>query len=352
MLRTLKPRAGRCPSRPVRAPPPQPLRILFCGSDDFSIASLRALVEAKRDAPDLIQSIDVLHRPAKPAGRGRRTLREVPIKQVATEELNLPTHPVDTFNGWTPPALINLIITASFGLFIPPHILECAKYRGLNVHPSLLPDLRGAAPIQHAIGKGRKYTGITIQTLHAKEFDRGTIVAQTPAPGIEIPHDIKVSELEQQLAKTGAEMLVDVLKSHKHVPPFKDAGWYAKYKDDPVASAPKVSKQDRFIDFRHHTMAEILTIQRAFGDPWCLLPTAERLILHDIVDLGHGHVSSSEPGLFYDEVAKEPRFRTACGSLGILKSSTYEGWKQGQGNAKLTTRVLSPLARVPQAASV
>jgi methionyl-tRNA formyltransferase len=80
---------------------------------------------------------------------------------------------------------------------VPPRILQKLKYGGLNVHPSLLPDLRGAAPIEHAILSGRNYTGVSVQTLHPLHFDHGVVLAQTPAPGIPIGPDTTAAALEE-----------------------------------------------------------------------------------------------------------------------------------------------------------
>lgn len=268
----------------------------------------------------------------------------MPIKQVATEELNLPTHAVDTFTGWTPPVSVNLIIAVSFGLLVPPRILGHAQYGGLNVHPSLLPDLHGPAPIQHAIIKRRQYTGVTIQTLHPQHFDQGAILAQTPHPGVAIPRGITAPELERQLAKAGAELLVDVLKTRKFVPPHEPAGWYAT-SNGPVSHAPKTTKDDLFIDFGQHTLADILARQHAFGNPWCTLPNGHRLILHEVVDTGIIDAAQRAPGLFVDPTLtggqRLPLIRAACGNIGTLKKSTYEGKKLGHGNDKLL-RILAP----------
>ncbi|RMZ66054.1 hypothetical protein GMOD_00005121 [Pyrenophora seminiperda CCB06] len=323
-----------------------PLRILFCGADDFSIASLRAVVAAQRNVPGLIHDIHVLHRPAKPAGRGLKMLREVPIEKVAAEELHLPTHAVDTFTGWTPPISFNIIIAVSFGLLVPPRILGHAQYGGLNVHPSLLPDLHGPAPIEHAIVKRRQYTGVTIQTLHPRHFDQGTVLAQTPHPGVAIHRGTTAPELERQLARTGAELLVDVLTLRKFVPPLDSAGWYAT-SNGPVSHAPKTTKQDRFIDFEQHTLADILAKQNAFGDTWCTLPNGDRLILHEVVDTGMIDASQRAPGLFMEPsligTQKQlPLIRAACGKIGTLKKSTYEGKKQGHGNDKLLRMLATP----------
>ncbi|KAF2127429.1 Formyltransferase [Dothidotthia symphoricarpi CBS 119687] len=320
---------------PTRAA--EPLRILFCGSDDFSIASLRALCAAKRVAPKLIHSIHVVHRPAKPAGRGLKTLRDVPIKHVASDELCLDTHAIDTFTGWTPPIPINLVVAVSFGLFVPPRILNLAQYSGLNVHPSLLPDLRGPAPIEHAILKRRRYTGVSIQTLHPTQFDQGTILAQTPSPGVEISRGLTSANLEKQLAEAGAELLVKVLKEHKFVPPLDNVGWYANPDDPtrPVDHAEKITKQHRFIDFSKCTMDQILAVQHALDNPWCILPNGDRLILHQVVDTGKAGLSQREPGIWAQKGYNYPLFQSADGQVGIIVKSTYAGSKTGQGNAKL-----------------
>ncbi|KAF2833393.1 Formyltransferase [Ophiobolus disseminans] len=318
---------------------PEPLRILFCGSDNFSSASLRALTEAQRNIPDLIESIDVVHRPAKRTGRGLKFFREVPIKQVATEELKLHTHVIDTFSGWAPPDPIDLIVAVSFGLFVPPRILGLAKYGGINVHPSLLPDLRGAAPIQRALLKRRERTGITIQTLHPERFDHGTILAQTPEPMTQIPRDITWPILEHQLASSGAQMLVDVLLSQKYIPPHQDVGWYAA-SNGPIDHAPKITKQDRFIDFSQNTLEDMITIQQALGNPWCILPNGERFIMHKVAPYNHPTAldqlnTPDQPGIWIEEDLKEPLFRAACGSIGIIENSTYAGSATNSGNAKI-----------------
>lgn len=258
----------------------------------------------------------------------------MPIKQIAAAELNLPTHAIDTFTGWTPPLSINLIIAVSFGLFVPPRILHHAKYGGLNVHPSLLPDLRGPAPIEHAILKSRKSTGVSIQTLHPQHFDQGTILAQTPPPGIEIRSGMTAIALETQLAKTGAQMLLDVLKTHKYVPPLEDVGWYAG-SDGPVGHAPKITKQQHFIDFAEKNMQEILAVQNALASSWCILPNGDRLILHRLADTGKIDAHGREPGIWIQKGYDYPLFRSACGRIGAILESTYAGSKAGHGNAKL-----------------
>ncbi|OIW28895.1 Formyltransferase, partial [Coniochaeta ligniaria NRRL 30616] len=243
-----------------------PLRILFCGSDEFSAASLSALALEHTRNPSLIHSIDVLVRPPKPTGRGLTILREVPLQSVA-ESLSLPVHAVDTFTGWQPPLPYNLIVAVSFGLFVPPRILRSAAYGGLNVHPSLLPDLRGPAPLHHALLLGRTHTGVSLQTLSEESFDSGEVLAQTPLPGFPIAKGMKVPALRDMLAALGARMLVDGLRAGVHVPPRKDVGWTPTEEErEGIAHAPKITKKDAEIRW-DAWMPETMALRaRVLGD--------------------------------------------------------------------------------------
>ncbi|KAL4868807.1 hypothetical protein BDV12DRAFT_196965 [Aspergillus spectabilis] len=250
-----------------------PLRILFCGSDDFSIASLKALHAEHVKRPNRIASIDVVCRPGKRVGRGLKQIREVPIKATAAE-LSLPIHEIDTFTGWKPPVFpegpVNLIVAVSFGLFVPPRILNGAKYGGLNVHPSLLPDFRGPAPLHHTLLAGRTTTGVTLQTLHLQNFDHGAVLAQTPPPGFEIPNpdSCTVSDLLKVVAPKGADILVEGIRKGLFVPPVEDAGWYFSEGQKDLIHAAKIKPQDRHIDWASWSGADISRRHRVLGPLW------------------------------------------------------------------------------------
>lgn len=259
-----------------KLPATEPLRILFCGSDEFSCASLRALHNLQAAKPKLIKSIDVLVRPGKPAGRGLRRIATGPLFALA-EELGLAVHKRDTFTGWElPPAghvrhhetgevvrhraahenshrqPLNLLVAVSFGLFVPPRVLRALRFGGLNVHPSMLPDLRGPAPLQHALLRGRSHAGVTLQTLHEMHFDRGAVLAQTPWPGLPVPEGCDVRQLHDMLAAKGAEILVDGLERRVFVPPLEPAGWMPTEEDlarGLLVDAPKVTKLDTKVDW-------------------------------------------------------------------------------------------------------
>ncbi|KAG9966120.1 Formyltransferase, partial [Aureobasidium melanogenum] len=191
------------------SPQHDPLRVLFCGADEFSIYSLKALNKIKKENPDKVASIDVVCRKDKRVGRGLKQIREVPIKSVAGAELDLNVHQIDTFTGWTPPQPFNLVVAVSFGLLVPPRILNAAKYGGLNVHPSMLPDLPGPAPLHHTLLRRLSKTGVTLQTLHPKHFDQGRIIDQTSASGLSIPDEASATldSLLAWIGPLGADML-------------------------------------------------------------------------------------------------------------------------------------------------
>ncbi|KAK3996744.1 formyl transferase [Cladorrhinum sp. PSN332] len=230
-------------------PKSDPLRILFCGSDLFSSSSLTALWDEMQNQNlskenRLIESIDVMVRPPKPTGRGNRSLIKAPV-HVQAESLQLPVHIRDTFTGWDLPPHINLIIAVSFGLFVPKRILSQTKYGGLNVHPSLLPDLRGPAPIHHAILNNYTHTGVTIQTLSTEAFDHGTVLSQTSPNEIRIQPDDTFTTVRDYMATKGAEMLLHVLKTNRHVPPYLDVSHHFKV----IHHAPKTLTKDRQVDW-------------------------------------------------------------------------------------------------------
>ncbi|KAF2461627.1 formyl transferase [Lineolata rhizophorae] len=271
-----------------------PLRILFCGSDDFSIASLRALHTEHLERPDRIAAIDVVCRPGKRTGRGLKKIREVPIKAAAAQ-LGIPVHERDTFTGWTPPIPYNLVIAVSFGLLVPARILNTAKYGGLNVHPSMLPDFRGSAPIHHALLHSLTHAGITIQTMHPTRFDAGAILLQTLPPGLPIPQPSPSSllpcctpaHLTAHLAPLSATLLLTALRSalflpssrttHPPPPPVLPtrAGAYvpaaAAARPDatlPPRPAPKLTPADARIDWAAMPAATLLRRLAVLGRLW------------------------------------------------------------------------------------
>ena len=264
---------SRCSSSTAgREQPDERLRILFCGSEQFSAYSLQALAKYARSAESNIESIDVVTRNDKLVGRGLKHTKPTATKKIA-EQLRLPLHQIDTFTGWAPPSYgdsrnapsaINLIIAVSFGLLVPPRILRGATYGGLNVHPSLLPQLKGAAPIQWAIMHGLKETGVTVQTLHETKFDEGLVLSQIAVP-IEEPDTTTVDQLRGNLGPIGADLLVDSLRVKRYMSQDQDL---TASKSERILSAPKIEKRHMAIDPETHSAQQILRMWRAFRTIW------------------------------------------------------------------------------------
>jgi methionyl-tRNA formyltransferase len=131
-------------------------------------------------------------------------------------------------------------------------------------------------------------------------------------------------------------MLVDVLKSNKFVPRLDNAGWYS----GSISHAPKITKQDRFIDFNQRTVDDIIAVQHALRDPWCLLPNGDRLILHEVMATGMVDTLKRPAGLHVEPTITKPVFIDCKGEMGMVMKSTYSGDKAGHGNDKLK-RVLT-----------
>ncbi|KAI1091917.1 Formyltransferase [Rostrohypoxylon terebratum] len=259
----------------------EPLRVLFCGSDEFSCAALEALYQEHKTNPELIESIDVVTRPGKFVGRGNKNLVHPPIRDLASS-LGLPIHERDTFTGWNMPPNINIIIAVSFGLFVPPRLLNQAHYGGLNIHPSLLPDLRGPAPLHHALLAERQSTGVSLQTLDLAHFDRGKILAQTPAQPI--PESCDYQTLHAMLTPLAASLLIQGLRDGVHVPPLEEVNGNVNAEQD-ILHAPKITKADCQI-LPHH-IPQLHLRYRVLGPLWMwtrdpVTNTRTRLILSDI----------------------------------------------------------------------
>ena len=177
------------------------MKILFMGTPDFAVPSLKALVEAGHEV------CGVFCQPDKPKNRGMK-LQFPPVKEYAVTQ-NIPVfQPVKMRDG-TALATIRelapeLIVVAAYGRILPDDILACPPKGCINVHSSLLPNYRGAAPINWAILNGDETTGVTIMHM-ATELDAGDIISQAVTPIN--PRETAV-ELTERLAKLGGELLV------------------------------------------------------------------------------------------------------------------------------------------------
>ena len=182
------------------------MRILFMGTPEFAVASLRHLVEAGHEV------CGVFTQPDKPKNRGHK-LVPTPVKEYALTE-NIPVFQPEKLRDGTALELVKslapeLIVVAAYGRILPEDILEAPKYGSINVHSSLLPKYRGAAPINWAILDGEETTGVTIMYM-AKELDAGDIILQKETP---IGPDEDAQALTARLAELGADALIEAVEA-------------------------------------------------------------------------------------------------------------------------------------------
>ena len=185
------------------------MRIIFAGTPDFAASALAALLANEQ------QIVAVLTQPDRPAGRGMQ-LTPSPVKQLAVQHGTPVLQPLTLKANEIQQQLAiyqaDVMVVAAYGLILPAPVLQMPRYGCLNIHASLLPRWRGAAPIQRAILAGDEETGITIM-----QMDEGL---DTGAMLIKIPCAVSVSEtaqtLHDKLAKLGAEAIVETLKKLSH----------------------------------------------------------------------------------------------------------------------------------------
>lgn len=211
-------------------------RVVFMGSPDFALPGLRALASR-------YQIVGVVTQPDRASGRGR-ALKPPPVKTLALE-LGLPLvqpeklrqpEAVQQLRAWNP----DLIVVAAFGQILKPEVLDLPRFGCLNVHASLLPRWRGAAPINAAILAGDEETGVTIMKMDAG-LDTGGILAQR---AFRLSPDVTAGAAFDALSALGADLLLESLPDYlagKLTP--------VPQPEDGVTYAPMLKKEDGRLDF-------------------------------------------------------------------------------------------------------
>jgi methionyl-tRNA formyltransferase len=216
------------------------LRVLFMGTAELSCDSLRALIESPA-----FQVVAVVTQPDRPKGRDLK-LQPSPVKVLGLSAKLPVLQPerarseefLEALRALQP----DLIVVAAYGQILPLSILESPRFGSLNVHTSLLPKYRGAAPIQWAILNGEAETGVTIMKMDVG-LDTGDVLAQATTP-IHAADDSET--LHDRLARMGAELLVRTIPDYVagRLPPRPQPV-------EGVSHAPKIKKQDGHIDWNH-----------------------------------------------------------------------------------------------------
>jgi methionyl-tRNA formyltransferase len=180
------------------------MRVLFWGTPEFALPALRALAEEGH----LV--VGVVTQPDRPAGRGRGITMS-PVKQAALEE-GIPVLQPERAHGEEFVGQVRALdpevsVVVAYGQILRPEVLSLPPHGSVNIHGSLLPDLRGAAPVHWAVIRGHETTGVTIMRM-AEGLDSGPILFQVAEP---IRPDESMSEVAMRLAEIGAEALIDAL---------------------------------------------------------------------------------------------------------------------------------------------
>jgi len=230
------------------------LKVIFAGTPEFSVAPLQALLDSNHDV------IAIYTQPDRPAGRGRK-LTASPVKQLALQH-DIPVYQPNSLRdaeAQTALAELNadIMIVVAYGLILPKAVLEMPKYGCLNIHASLLPRWRGAAPIQRAIEAGDAETGVTIMQMDVG-LDTGDMLYKMSTP---IAAEDNAQSLHDRLSQMGSKALMETLAQLQ-------AGQLTPEKQDEtrVTYAEKLNKAEAEIDWTQPGETVLRKIQ-AFN-PW------------------------------------------------------------------------------------
>jgi methionyl-tRNA formyltransferase len=280
------------------------LRLAFLGTPEFAVPSLAALIDAGHEVAC------VYTQPPRPAGRGKK-LRPSPVAEEAARrgiEVRTPRTLRDPEEQRRFAALgLDLAVVVAYGLILPKPILDAPRLGCVNVHASLLPRWRGAAPIERAILAGDAETGVTIMQMD-EGLDTGPMLLWEK---VEIGPRETASSLRARLAALGARLLVEALERRPEPVPQPEEG---------VTYAAKIRKEEGRLDFRQD--AEVLDrVVRAL-DAWFELGPERIKVLEAVAEPGAG-----PPGTVLDD-----RLGIACGR-GVLRPLRLQ--RAGRGPAAL-----------------
>jgi methionyl-tRNA formyltransferase len=271
----------------------KPLNIVFAGTPEFSVPPLAALQGSQHKV------IAVYTQPDRPAGRGRK-LTESQVKQLAQEH-SIPVYQPKNFKQEEDLVQLerlnaDLMVVVAYGLLLPQRVLDAPCLGCINIHASLLPRWRGAAPIQRCILAGDSETGITIMEMEAG-LDTGPMLLKRSCP---IGPEETGGSLHDRLSRLGAEALMEAL------PAIADGSCMPEIQDDSLATyASKLEKSEAVIDW-NCSADELCRQIRAFN-PWPVSQT----MFHDKV------LRIWEAEELVDRSGEQPGSVLSCGKEGV-----------------------------------
>ncbi|THB71400.1 MAG: methionyl-tRNA formyltransferase [Gammaproteobacteria bacterium] len=259
------------------------MKIIFAGTPDFSVAALKSLIESKH------QICAVYTQPDRPAGRGRK-LTPSPVKKYALDHNIEVLQPEKLKQQDVQDKLrsfdADVMVVVAYGLLLPQSVLDIPRLGCLNIHASILPRWRGAAPIQRAIEAGDIKSGVTIMQMDAG-LDTGAMIRIDECA---ITQDDTGGSLHDKLAAIGGQSILKALDQ------IVEPGFIPEPQNDSIANyANKLSKQDAKIDWSNDAVS-IVNLVRAFN-PW---PVAHTQLNGDSMRIWGAaianHQSSANPG--------------------------------------------------------
>ena len=298
------------------------MKIVYMGTPDFAVLPLRAMKEAGYEVAAVVPQ------PDKPKGRGK-TMLPTPVKEEAVS-LGIPVHQPakvrdpefqETLKGIAP----DLIVVAAFGQIIPKTILTLPRFGCINIHASLLPKYRGAAPIQQAVIDGEKESGVTIQKM-GEGLDTGDMISKEV---VVLSKEETGGSLFDKLSKAGADLLVKTLPSI-----FDGTAVYEKQPEEsPTPYAAMITKQMGLLDFTKS--AEVLERLVRGLNPW---PSAYTFLNGKTLKVWKSSVGEEKGSALPGTVVKTDRrgiHVACCDKTLILEEIQLEGKKRMDADAFL-----------------
>lgn len=290
------------------------LRIVFAGTPDFAAQHLKALIESNH------QIIAAYTQPDRPAGRGKK-LQASPVKQLALEH-DIPVYQPENFKAQDDRDVLaaleaDVMVVVAYGLLLPQDVLDTPTHGCINVHGSLLPRWRGAAPIQRAIWAGDKETGVTIMQMNAG-LDTGDMLHKV---AYSIKPDDTSTTVYNALAESGPLALIDTLAA------IESGNISPEPQDDTQANyAKKLSKQEALLDWTKPAAALAREV-RAFN-PW---PVSYTVMQGKNVKVWQAEASadttSAEPGTVIAAEKNGIKVAAGDGSVFVITSLQPPGKK-------------------------
>ena len=279
-------------------------KVIFMGTPAFSVPILQALIDE-----ETIEIVGVVSQPDRKVGR-KQIITPPPVKQLAMEH-NLTMYQPEKLSGSDEMKEIleldiDLIITAAYGQYVPTKLLNAPTHRAINVHASLLPKYRGAAPIHYAVLNGDEKTGVTIMYME-KEMDAGNIISQRE---IAINDEDDTGILFEKLSLVGRDLLMDTLPAI-----FAGENESIVQNEDEVTFSPMISKEQEKIDWTltaREVFNHIRALRPAPGAYTILEDQRFKIWVAEVVEDN----TSAEPGTIIFADTKE--MYVACGEGSVL----------------------------------